>query len=154
MERLHLELSASLGELERLGAAVAAFCERGGIGEKLTYALQLVCDEWVTNVIVHGYADAPPDSGEAAIELTLERLPDETLSLAFVDRAPPFNPLTRPEPNVDLSVDEREVGGLGIHFLKKIMDDCAYERTDGRNRLTLIKRLGAQGEDRHEHIDQ
>ncbi|WP_309120029.1 ATP-binding protein [Paenibacillus sp.] len=149
-DRLHMELAASLQELGRMGEAVAAFCERGGIDEKLSYAVQLVCDEWVTNVIAHGYGGAPPDAGEAAIELTIERTAD-SLRLAFVDRAPPFDPLTHPEPDVDLSVDEREVGGLGIHFMKKIMDACEYERIGGRNRLALTKKLGTRREGQDEH---
>ena len=146
MDRLKLEVAASLRELERLGASIAAYCKRCGVDDKLSYALQLVCDEWVTNVIVHGYADSPPAAGEPAIEITLERPAHDKLVLTFVDRAPPFDPLTRPEPNVDLSVDERDVGGLGIHFIKNIMDRCEYERVGERNRLTLTKRLGTQGE--------
>jgi serine/threonine-protein kinase RsbW len=106
----------------------------------------------VTNVIVHGYGGAPPEAEEPAIEMTLERPANDRLVLTFVDRARPFDPLTRPEPDVDLSVDEREVGGLGIHFIKKIMDRCEYERVGERNRLTLTKRLGTQGEEQHEHI--
>jgi len=147
---MHLELSASIRELERMGAAVAAFCERNGIDEKLAYSLQLVCDEWVTNVVVHGYGGAVPNAAEAAIEVSLTRLDDATLRLTFVDKAPPFNPLTRPEPDVSLPVEEREAGGLGIHFMKKIMDRCEYERIGGRNRLVLTKSIRSRGEGQDE----
>lgn len=158
MKRLHLELRASIGELERTSAAVAAFGKANNIGEKLLYSLQLVCDEWLTNIVMHGYGAAPsgvpPPADAAAIELTLERTAEDALRLTFVDRAPPFNPLTRPEPDVSLSVDEREVGGLGIHFLRKFMDHCEYERTDGRNRLVLVKYIrGPQGDGEDEHRD-
>jgi anti-sigma regulatory factor (Ser/Thr protein kinase) len=57
------------------------------------------------------------------------------------DDGHPFNPLELPEPNTHLPVEDRPIGGLGIHLLKKMSDRMAYARTDGKNRLTLRKSL-------------
>jgi len=171
MERMRLALDASLTELARLGAAVQSFGEGCGLDAKLIKTLQLVCDEWVTNVIVHGYGGATADgnagataaatagasgaatgagSGEKPIELTMERPNEETVRLTFTDGAPPFDPLARPAPDVTLPVDEREIGGLGIHFIRTLMDRCAYVREGNYNKLVLEKRTGERGEKRND----
>lgn len=147
MERLHLELSASIEELERMGAAVMAFCTANAIDSKLAYTLRLVCDEWVTNIIVHGYGGAAPSREAAAIEVQLSRVDEGTLRLAFIDHAPPFNPLLRPAPDVSLPVEERDLGGLGIHFIRNKMDECVYERVASTNQLVLLKKLGGNREE-------
>ena len=142
MDKQHLTLSASLAELRRLSDAVAEFCRANGVGEKSCYTLQLACDEWVTNVIVHGYGKDKPESPDSRpIEVTLERAGGTSLRLVFEDEAPAFDPLALPEPDVTLPMEEREIGGLGVHFLRTMMDECRYERVDGRNRLILIKKL-------------
>jgi anti-sigma regulatory factor (Ser/Thr protein kinase) len=65
------------------------------------------------------------------------------LILTFTDDGLPFNPLTLPEPRIHVPIEERGIGGLGIHLLRKIADDLHYSRTDGKNRLTLRKSLSA-----------
>ncbi|MCI3920993.1 ATP-binding protein [Paenibacillus sp. TRM 82003] len=159
MERVQLGLSASIGELERMGWAVDAFCEANGLGEKEKYALRLVCDEWVSNIVMHGYAGAPPpaagegdESGMDAmpIAVTLARVEDGRVRLEFADRAPAFDPLSHPAPDVSLPLEERGTGGLGIHFIRKMMDGCEYERVGNINKLILYKRI----DDREEPTDE
>lgn len=152
MDRMQLGLSASIDELERMGQAIESFCEANGLDEKTKYALRLVCDEWVTNIVMHGYAASPPASGDGAsseppIALTIARSADGTVRLEFIDRAPPFDPLSHPVPDVGKSVEERDVGGLGIHFIRKMTDGCEYERDGNVNRLVLYKRIGADREE-------
>jgi anti-sigma regulatory factor (Ser/Thr protein kinase) len=145
--RIQLGLSASIAELPRLKDAVEQFCIRIGLEGKLSFTLQLVCDEWVTNIITHGYeAEQAEEATEEAaddrpIAVTLEYTDDAMLVLTFEDRAAAFNPLDHPEPDVTLDLKERKTGGLGIHFIKKMMDRCEYERLPEGNRLILVKRL-------------
>ena len=63
------------------------------------------------------------------------------MTLTFIDRGIPFDPLEKPDPDVLLSAEEREIGGLGIFMTKKVMDELRYEFNDGQNILTMKKRL-------------
>lgn len=63
------------------------------------------------------------------------------MTAEVVDDAPAFDPLAREEPDIDAELDEREVGGLGIHLLRRMMDEVTYARVDGHNRLRFAKRL-------------
>ncbi|MCC2685555.1 MAG: hypothetical protein K0R75_2454 [Paenibacillaceae bacterium] len=141
--RIQLSLRASISELPRLKESVEQFCERVGLEDKLSFTLQLVCDEWVTNIITHGYeaVQAEGAADDRVIAVTLECTDESELVLIFEDRAAAFNPLEHPEPDVTLDLKERKTGGLGIHFIKKMMDHCEYERLPKGNRLMLVKRL-------------
>lgn len=157
MDRLRLTLTASIDELERVAERVEAFNRANGFDARFAYALRLICDEWITNIVMHGYGgqDAkPPDAPERGaadgsgngtarpdIEVLLELADEGTVRLTFTDGGPPFNPLTKPEADVSLPLEKREIGGLGIHFLKRLTDRWEYERIDGRNRLTLTKSI-------------
>ena len=61
--------------------------------------------------------------------------------ITFIDKGVPYDPLTRPDPDITLSAEERQIGGLGIYMVKRSMDDLAYRREDGRNVLTIRKRI-------------
>jgi anti-sigma regulatory factor (Ser/Thr protein kinase) len=145
--RIQLDLRASIAELPRLKEAVEQFCARIGLEDKLSFTLQLVCDEWVTNIITHGYEAGQAEeateeaSDERPIAVTLECTDESVLVLTFEDRAAAFNPLEHPEPDVTLELKDRKSGGLGIHFMKKMMDHCEYERLPEGNRLILVKQL-------------
>jgi anti-sigma regulatory factor (Ser/Thr protein kinase) len=71
-------------------------------------------------------------------------LHDQVLEVAIVDDAAAFNPLEARPPDTASGLDERPIGGLGIHVVRKLMDEMAYERREGRNRLTLRKRIADQ----------
>ena len=64
-----------------------------------------------------------------------------TVTITFIDRGVPYDPLAKEDPDVTLSAQERKIGGLGIFMTKKAMDDVSYEYKDGQNILTLIKNL-------------
>lgn len=96
--------------------------------------LRLVAEEGLTNVIVHAYGIG----NEGDIEVTLSV---STSSVRFVlrDRARPFNPLESPRPDIDAPIDERPIGGLGIHLIRSLTDEQSYERDGEENVLVLIK---------------
>ena len=134
-----LRLRNDLAEIERLGAAIEAFGDECGLAVGDVYKINLALDELVTNLISYAY----PDGGEHAIDLHLA-LADGRVTAILVDDAAPFDPLVEvAAPDLDAPLDERPIGGLGLHFVRTLMDECSYQRDGERNRLTLIKYVKA-----------
>lgn len=93
-------------------------------------------DEILTNITDYAYTD----DAEYEIHIRFEVL-DNVLEAIIEDGGPPFNPLAIPAPDVSTPLHERRVGGVGMHFVRSLMDEVAYERVGDRNRLVLRKRL-------------
>lgn len=114
-----------------------SFCMKHGIATAVMRAFQVAFDEWLTNVV--DYAHAGRD--DAMIEVALSVGPDR-LEAEVVDVGAAFDPLNdSAEPSLDLDVDERPIGGLGVHLIRTLMDEVSYRRVDGRNHLRMAKRL-------------
>lgn len=107
-----------------------------GVTEHHTHFARLVIDEVVSNCVKYGYRDTV----EHFIDIELGH-DGENILVTIIDDGHPFNPLEHPEPDTSLPIEERPIGGLGIHLLRKIADHIEYDRTDGRNRLTLLKSI-------------
>jgi anti-sigma regulatory factor (Ser/Thr protein kinase) len=125
-------------ELAKLEPFTAGFAASAGLGAKDLFALQIVVEELVTNVI--DYGAVPPGEHAARVDLTAE---NGLLTIEVTDRGKEYNPLLREDPDVTLPAEERPIGGLGVHFCKKLTDTQTYARADGCNRLTLTKKLSA-----------
>lgn len=132
-----ITLHNDLSELTHLAEAIESFGEEMGLGMKLVYMLNLALDELVTNVVSYGYDD-PTSQGAISLSLAVK---DGRLTATLEDDGRPFNPLAQIPPDTDLPLEERQIGGLGVHFVRTMMDDVQYHRIDGRNRLTLVKTL-------------
>jgi serine/threonine-protein kinase RsbW len=104
--------------------------------QKNVHAFQLSVDEACTNVIEHAYAYKT--GGKITVNCSLT---GEKFTVTIEDNGAPFDPTTIPEPNVNLGLDERKIGGLGIYFMKKLMDEVKYLRVDDKNILTLTKNI-------------
>jgi anti-sigma regulatory factor (Ser/Thr protein kinase) len=100
------------------------------------YLANLAFEELLTNCIKYGYRD----DQEGLIEFDIRVSGDELL-FTIRDDGAPFNPMESPEPEIDASLEERRVGGLGIHLLRRMSDRMEYSYEDGRNVVTLYKRL-------------
>ena len=136
--RLHLELESKLEALGQISAALESFGEEQGWAPELQFHVQLVLDELASNVIEHGYG-----AGEGRFWITIESRAEE-LRIEVVDEARAYDPLSEaPEAMLEGGVAEREVGGLGVHIVKQLMDELEYRREGGKNRLTLLKRHAA-----------
>lgn len=117
-----------------VGGWVAAFAEAAGLSPATRDAFDLSLEEWVTNVISYGYQD----SGSHWI--TLRFLVDGPLARVEIeDDGRAFNPLSHPPVDTTAPLDERGIGGLGIHLIRRLMDSVEHRRIDGRNVLTLTK---------------
>jgi serine/threonine-protein kinase RsbW len=100
------------------------------------FLVSLAIEELVTNSIKYGY----DDGGEHVIDITIS-LTSEALTMVVVDDGRAFNPLELPPPDTLTPIENRPIGGLGLHLLRQLSDDMQYERRDSTNRLTLTKRL-------------
>jgi anti-sigma regulatory factor (Ser/Thr protein kinase) len=134
---LQLTLANDLSEIPRLAEAIETFCEPFDPSVKDVLSLQLALEELVTNVINHGYADGHPHD----FTVTLCAASADCIRAVITDDAPAYDPLARPEVDTSLPLEERAIGGLGVHLVKKLMDVSHYERRDGKNILTVERRL-------------
>ena len=102
------------------------------------FQIDLAVEEIYVNIAHYAYS---PDKGTVQIECSAEKTSDAPakLTVSFTDRGKAFNPLAKPDPDITLSVEEREIGGLGIFLTKKYMDSVLYERKDNQNILTFTK---------------
>jgi anti-sigma regulatory factor (Ser/Thr protein kinase) len=125
-------------ELEKLEGFTADFAQKAGLSDKDLFALQIIVEELVTNVIDYGGVPA----GEHAVRVELSAQ-DGELVVHLVDRGKKYNPLLREDPDVTLPAEQRPIGGLGVHFCKKLTEAQEYERRDGCNVLTLRKNISS-----------
>jgi len=103
---------------------------------KESYAIHLVSEELVVNVVCYAYADG----AEGYLNINIEKTED-TISIQFVDGGIAFNPLEKEQPDTSLALEDREIGGLGIFLTKQMMDDVTYQRVGNENVLTIKKKI-------------
>ena len=129
-----IAVPAELDSIPRLAVASVDFCADCRLTVSLADELSLVLEELLTNLVVHGIRGA---SGyQADVALTYE---GARLTLVFADDGPAFDPCAHPMPILDGDVEDRPVGGLGIHLIRRLMHDMEYTRDGQRNCLTLRK---------------
>ncbi len=129
------------GDVEHLASlrdCVETFCDQLGQPPDFTMALMLSVDEAATNVVMHGYEHCV---GDIQIQVAVT---DGSLVVRLTDTAPPYDPTQAPAPDINAPIEERAIGGLGIHLIRSNMDIVAHRVTEaGGNELTLTKRLAA-----------
>jgi sigma-B regulation protein RsbU (phosphoserine phosphatase) len=135
MEELEVKLNNKVSELERLNHTLTEFGRRHGLTPKVVHDLNLALEEILTNIISYGYTD----NREHEIKVRLSVQPGE-VKAEVEDDGQPFNPLEAPEADTAQSLEERTIGGLGIHLVRKLMDDLEYKRQGDRNLLTIKKK--------------
>lgn len=114
------------GELEQLGCPM-----------KTQMQLDVAVDELFGNIAHYAYH---PDIGPATVRVEVTENPSVVV-ITFIDNGVPYNPLAKEDPDITLSVEERQIGGLGIYMVKKTMDDIAYEYKEGQNILKIRKEI-------------
>jgi sigma-B regulation protein RsbU (phosphoserine phosphatase) len=128
----------NLVEIERLGQVVAEFVESHQLPANLAFAVNVALEEILTNIISYGYTD------DKEHDILIRLSCNEGAVIAEVeDDGRPFNPLEVAEPDTSKPLEDRSVGGLGIHLARKLMDGLAYRRQAGKNLLVLKKRIPA-----------
>ena len=122
--------------IPELSTFVDEVCENVGFDMSTTLKLNLAIEEAVVNVMNYAY----PTGVKGDVDIEAEAN-DERLKFVISDSGTPFDPTAKAEVDTTLSAEERGIGGLGIHLIRQIMDTINYERVDGKNVLTLRKKL-------------
>ena len=130
--RVFLKIAPNHEQLELIPAAVEEFAERENWPPDLVFKLNLVLEELGVNIV--NYSGA---TGDIEISLASD---DERVTVEISDDGRPFNPLLDQEtPDISAPLDDRPVGGLGIHLVRSMMDEMRYSREDGKNKLAISK---------------
>ena len=135
MSMRELDIEAKTENLDQVLAFVDEELEKYECGMKTQMQIDIAVEEIFVNIAHYAYN---PAVGKATIRIEVT---DGTVSLTFIDNGVPYDPLAKEDPDITLSAEERQIGGLGIFMVKKSMDDVKYEYKDGSNILTLSKDL-------------
>jgi anti-anti-sigma factor len=136
-----MTFGADPGAVAQAVARFSEFAEAQGLPTPVRRSIQVALDEFVYNPIVYGFPrlEGGPEAGKGELRVELD---GELVRVTIADNGPPFDPLAFADPDTELSVEDREIGGLGIHLVKTMMDEVGYRREGDRNVVLLVKRLG------------
>ncbi|MBQ6130933.1 MAG: ATP-binding protein [Selenomonadaceae bacterium] len=133
MEKITVE--AVLENLQTVIDFATEHLEARDCSMKIIMQIELVVEEIFVNIATYAYS---PETGAATFCMEFEENPSAVL-MTFIDSGKPYNPLEKADPDTDLAIEERDVGGLGIFLVKKNVDEIAYEYADGKNILRMKK---------------
>jgi serine/threonine-protein kinase RsbW len=130
-----LTVPGTLESLSAIRAYVMDASANAGLDKRSAYRLSLAVDEIATNVVVHGYME-----GNREGSLTISAVIDNSfLKLALEDTAPSYDPRATPPPgSLDMPLEDRDIGGLGVFLALRGVDQFGYEHVPGRNRTIFI----------------
>lgn len=129
-------LANEISEVSKLNDFIEEIGREFAIAPDVLFNLNLVLEEAVVNVINYAY----PEEEHEFIYLSAS-MHEGSIVLVLTDTGKAFDPTAAPEADITLSADERQIGGLGIFLIRQIMNEVKYERIDGKNILTLEKKL-------------
>ena len=138
-EGFRMDLRAELEEVARANAAFGTFASAQALPSAVRRAVNVAIDELLTNTVMHGLEGRR--DGQARLDVTLH--PDR-LVVTLADNGIAYDPFAREAPDTSLSVEDRPIGGLGVHLVRELMDDVQYARRDGWNEIVLTKRFGGR----------
>lgn len=133
----YIILANDLSEISRLNGFIEEIGEELSLTPDVVFNLNLVLEEAVVNVINYAY----PKEEHESIYLSA-KIQDGSIIFVLSDTGKEFDPTLVPEADITLSAEDRQIGGLGIFLIRQIMNEVKYERIDGKNVLTLEKKLG------------
>ncbi|MBR1395916.1 MAG: ATP-binding protein [Selenomonadaceae bacterium] len=132
-----LVIEAVIDNLDEVNLFVHKSIEQFEVSKRTLMQLDLVVEEIFVNIASYAYS---PNTGSVKILLQTD-MEHLYISLTFIDSGVPYNPLEQSDPNVNLSAEERDIGGLGIFLTKNLVDDISYQHINGQNVLKFTKRL-------------
>lgn len=121
-------------EVTRLLDALEAFAEEAALPPKVAHRLSVVIEELAANVVMHG--SAGPDA--ATFVAVTVRQESDALVATIEDDGRAFDPLAQAAPDTDAALEDRDIGGLGVHFVQQMTRTLNYSRVDGRNRMVAV----------------
>ena len=131
-DSLSQTIGNTLTSLPPLTTAVNLFLDQHTVGHEAIFRVNLAIEEIVTNIIKYGYDDTNPHT----ITVNLALFPD-TIRLQLKDDGHPFDPLQTPEPDIHVPLDQRKIGGLGLHLVRETVSRITYRRENGANLLEM-----------------
>jgi serine phosphatase RsbU (regulator of sigma subunit)/anti-sigma regulatory factor (Ser/Thr protein kinase) len=136
LEPVEIRVHNKLSEIDAANQTLTEYGRRHGLLESVLHDLNLALEEILTNIISYGYTD----SGEHEIAVRFSIKAGE-IRVEVEDDGQPFNPLEAPEVDTTKPLEERTIGGLGVHLVRKLMDGLEYQRREGKNLLVMRKFL-------------
>jgi len=124
-------------ELDRLLEFAGEFSRRHALPDEERSRLLIILDELFTNIVKYGY-EGKPVQGRIEVDLSLQ---GGRLIIDFIDDGVPFDPLAAPPPDVDLPIEERQLGGVGLAIVRALVEEAGYRREGERNHLTLGRKV-------------
>ena len=132
MSTIETSILNKIRDLSRMPEVVAQLAEEQGLSEDVVFSINVALDEMLSNIIKYGYAD------DAIHEIRIRlSVADAMLIAEIEDDGEPFDPCAAAPVDVEAPMEERKVGGLGIHIVRELMSEVGYARVDGRNRLVM-----------------
>jgi sigma-B regulation protein RsbU (phosphoserine phosphatase) len=132
-----IKIQNNLDEILKVQDGISSLLQSRKIPKKTFQNIKIVVDELISNIIKYAYTD----EDEHEIEILIS-LGDNSLQLEISDDGIPFDQVqAAPKIDKDQSIDERQIGGLGIHLVKKLVDEMEYQRTAGKNIIRILKKI-------------
>lgn len=125
----------TIEEVQRAVAAFEDFAVVHAIPTSIMMKVNIVLDELLSNIVKYSF----PDGKEHDIDITLELFTTGKLTIQLTDAGIPFNPFSAPDPDLSIPLEDRDIGGLGILLVKKLMDEYSYKRQVNLNITSMIK---------------
>jgi anti-sigma regulatory factor (Ser/Thr protein kinase) len=136
-----LSIENNLQNLNKVAGFVETFGEINNLDYKIIFEINLILDELITNIISYGYEDKKLHIIDIELEIN-----GSVINIKIEDDGKVFNPLESQEVDINAALDDRKIGGLGIHIIKQKTDEIHYERSGNKNILKLSKRVKVNGE--------
>lgn len=132
-----ITVNAAIDNIPAVTAFIETELQQINCPSKIQMQLDVAIDELFSNIAYYAYGE---EEGQVTVQIEVLQNPSKVI-LSFIDAGMPYNPLENEDPDVTLSLEERQIGGLGIFMVKKSMDEVSYERQDGNNKITITKYL-------------
>lgn len=133
---MEITVPAIRENVEKVSTFINEFLEENDCPMKVQVHIDIAVDEIFSNVAFYAYENG----GDITVQISIKEDPRRAV-ISFIDEGIKYNPLEKEEPDVTLSANEREIGGLGIFIVKKSMDSMVYERVNEKNILTIEKNM-------------
>lgn len=141
-----ITVAGSMRHFEQVAGMLLGWLEESGVNAETADQILMAIEELFTNIVNYGYKNYP---GRVTMNYRTEG-PPLLVTVELMDQAPPFNPLQREDPKLDVPIEERKIGGLGIYMVKWFMDSVDYEYKDGFNVIRISKKAGEDSGEKEE----
>lgn len=136
MDSARVTIKNQIEDVSKAIVAFEVFAAKHGIAIGIMTRVNIVLDELLSNTVKYGF----PEASESDIEIILELFEDGKLTIQLTDEGEPFNPFELEDPDIKIGIEKRNIGGLGVLIIKKLMDEYTYHRKQNQNVVLLSKR--------------